>query len=50
MDTLAFNDRSLTAEAIAALKAVRTAGRATDLAVLIDNTLDDLADSSNDSA
>ncbi|WP_109603367.1 hypothetical protein [Actinoplanes xinjiangensis] len=50
MDILAFHDRSLAAEAIAALKAVRTAGRATGLAVLIDNTLDDLADPSSDSA
>jgi hypothetical protein len=50
MDILAFHDRSLAAEAIAALKAVRTAGRAADLAVSIDNTLDDLADPSNDPA
>ncbi|GAA0485403.1 hypothetical protein Ade02nite_08890 [Paractinoplanes deccanensis] len=38
------------AEAVAALKAVRTAGRATDLAMLTDNTIDDLADPSIDSA
>ncbi|KUL25424.1 hypothetical protein [Actinoplanes awajinensis] len=50
MDILAFHDRSLAIEAIAALKAIQTADRATDLAVLIENTLDDLAYSSNDSA
>jgi hypothetical protein len=44
MDVLAAHDRALAAEAIAALKAVRTAGRSADLAGLIDNTLDDLAD------
>ncbi|BEL05488.1 hypothetical protein Q0Z83_036790 [Actinoplanes sichuanensis] len=50
MDTLAFYDRSLAAEAIAALESVRTAGRAPDLARSIDKTLDDLDDFSNDSA
>lgn len=37
-------------EDIAALRAVRAAGRAPNLALLIDNTLDDLADPSNDAA
>jgi hypothetical protein len=36
MDILAFHDHSLAAEAIAALKAMRTAGRGTDFTVLID--------------
>ena len=37
------------ADLLTELKAVRTAGLTTDLAVLIDNTLDDLADPSSDS-
>jgi hypothetical protein len=50
MDNLAFHDRDLAVGAIAALQAVRTGGRAPALAVLIHNTLDDLADPSNHSA
>jgi hypothetical protein len=50
MNTLAFHDPGLAVEAIAALKAIQTASLATDLAVLIENTLDDLAALSDDSA
>jgi len=50
MGICAFHDRRFVAEAIAALKAVRSAGRAPHLAVLIDNTIDDLTDPSNNSA
>lgn len=41
LDILAFHDRSLAAEAIAALKAVRP-GRAPDVAVQVEKALDDL--------
>jgi hypothetical protein len=49
VDIAALHDPSLTAVATRALKALRTSGRDTGLATLIDNTLDDLANLSNDS-
>ncbi|MEV4758528.1 hypothetical protein AB0J86_25950 [Micromonospora sp. NPDC049559] len=49
MDILAFHDPRLAASATAALRAIRTGGRARALAVVIENTLDDLAGLSRDS-
>jgi hypothetical protein len=49
MDILAFHDPSLAPAATAALKAVRTGGRATMLTAAIDNTIDDLSELSTHS-
>ncbi|GAA0577948.1 hypothetical protein GCM10010172_73460 [Paractinoplanes ferrugineus] len=48
MDVLAFHDPDLRPEAIAALEALQTGGRAPDLAVLVRNTLVDLINPAND--
>jgi hypothetical protein len=48
MDILAFHNPRLAAIATAALKAIRTDGRAPGLAVAVENTLDDLTDPSRD--
>lgn len=49
MGILAFHNPRLAASATAALKAIRTGGRAPGLAVAIENTLDDLTELSSDS-
>jgi hypothetical protein len=48
MDILAFHDSELRPAAIAALKALPTGGRAPDLAAVVENTLEDLTNPSND--
>lgn len=49
VEIVAFHDPNLAAAAISALEAIRTGGRARDLATLIDNTLAELTELSNDS-
>ncbi|MCM4082180.1 hypothetical protein [Paractinoplanes hotanensis] len=49
IDILAFHAPDLRPGAIAALEALRTGGRASTLAVVVENTLDDLTNPSNDS-